>query len=235
MFARIATLGLVITLCASGAQAQRFNIDFNDPYAPPSLGGGPPSSLFGAAAGQAGYWNAIPMSWSWAWDLQDLTGAYTNVDVAVAISDSISGQSAYNPLTTGDYALLLNDARQVGYTDPGGYQIYTFTGLENGPYQVYTYAAPPSGGISATPVVVPGSTSANPQVVTGPIPADSFALGITHSLHDVLVTDGTLVVNITMPPGVEGGGWVAGMQIVPEPAALVLLALGGLLIARRGR
>jgi hypothetical protein len=235
MSARIVTLGLAIVLCASIAQAQRFNIDFDSPYSDPSLGGGAPSSSFGAAAGQAGFWNAIPISWSYVWDLQDLSGADTGVDVAVAASDSISGQAAYNPLTSGDYTLLLNDARQVGYTVPGGYQIYTFSGLENGPYQVYTYAAPPYGGISATPVEVLGSTSPNPQVVTGPISGDFFELGITHSLHDVLVTDGTLVVSITMPPGVEGGGWVAGMQIVPEPAALVLLALGGLVMARARR
>jgi hypothetical protein len=229
MFARVVAL-VCVGLLGSSALAQRFNIDMDDPSAFPYQGGGVPSIGFGAAAGQPGFWNSIntpnPVN------LLDLGGAATSVVMSVVSSDPVGTTAAFNPLTSGDYALLLNDARQVGLVFNGGFQTYTFTGLENGPYQVYTYAASPAGFVSATPVDVPGSSSPNPQVVTGPVAGDFFALGITHSLHDVLVTNGALVVNVTMPPGVENGGWIAGFQIVPEPHAFGLFLLGGLLMAR---
>lgn len=227
----------VSLICAlvttTSAVAQQFNIDIDSPSSPPALGGGVPSSTLGAAADQAGFWNSIAAGAS-SEPLFDLSGGVTGVTLDITTTFGFSTLAFNNPINTGDFALLFNDAHQIGTLDQGGTAIFEFSGLTNGAYQVYTYAVQPQGGVADAPVLVDGSTSTNPQIVTGPMPGDAFALGMTHALHNVAVTDGTLTVSITVPPN-NDGTYVNAFQIVPEPGTLGLLAAAALLCLRRKR
>lgn len=135
-----------------------------------------------------------------------------------------------NPLLTGDYALLMKDGRN----DPG---TWTFGNLIPGRYRLYTYAVLPTQEFLINRITVPGSITANPQVVTGPLLPMQFALGITHSIHDVDVTSvGQLVVNVS---GIPGGGvpYINGFQLilVPEPGTMLGLSTLTLLLLGRQR
>jgi hypothetical protein len=75
----------------------------------------------------------------------------------------------------------------------------------------------------------------NPQIVTGQLTPNQFEHLITHSVHDVEVTDGTLRWDFRNDPFIPGVV-VNGFQVVPvpEPATgFALLSLCAGLIARR--
>ncbi len=228
-----------IVLCAllfglgPPARAQAFNIDV-DHSGPPSLGFGLPSASFAAAANQPGAWVGVDVvSVNYAIPLRDITGALTGATVTRRINYvAISGGGYANFSNTGDYALLLNDFTDVAQSIPGGTLVHEFRNLLPGQYRVYTYAATPWGSVMPTPVVVPGSLTTNPQIVTGPMPGNALIEGITHTIHDVIVTNGSLDVSITQPPsGGNDGMVVNGFQLtyvpVPEPTSALVLTLGG--------
>jgi hypothetical protein len=221
LVSRFAALTALITTCA-GAIAQ-YNLDWNLP-GDPALGGGVPSSSYSAAApGHAGFWNDIPAQGSPSIMLRDLAGNLTGV-VLLGPAGGI-GNGFNNPLLSGDYRLLMADGRSLGD------DTWTFTGLPNGLFHLYTYAVRPSGVVTNTTVTVPGATI-EAQVVTGPIPPNTFQLGITHALHEKLVTDGTLSVRVT--EGVSSA-YLNGMQLiaVPEPALLISFGAGLVALMRR--
>lgn len=237
-----AMISLVVGLLAaclppSPALSQSFNIDIDcEDGSPPALGGGAPSSSFGAAAGQAGVWNLLNGVSTAPLSLVGLNGSTTGATVTLSYTVYLSCASYNNPTNTGDYALLLNDASQAGAIVQGGSLTYTFNGIANGSYKVYTYASAPQGDIgqlTASSVFVLGSTSQNPQLVTGPEPGNAFALGITHSIHDILVTNNTLIVDVSESPVGVYPAYVAGLQLqsVPEPDTILLMGLGLALIA----
>ncbi|MCH8274936.1 MAG: PEP-CTERM sorting domain-containing protein [Armatimonadetes bacterium] len=162
--------------------------------------------------------------------MYDLSGRLTDVTI-LATGGIGSGGGWRFEGNTGGYMLLLNDAANVG--EP---ITYTFSGLPTGPYTVYTYAVKPIGEWVPAEVFVAGSTSQNPQVVTGPMPGNRFEHLITHSIHEVSVGDGTLAVTVSGP---WPDTFVNGIQIVPvpEPGTLTVLAVGAsvLLLVRRRR
>jgi hypothetical protein len=218
------------------AHAALFNVDIDQIGAMPPHGGGAPSSTFGAAAGQPGFWNPVSGIALGPTPLLDTAGAATPVTLTVTSSSTaLSDLSYLQPLNTGDYALLLNDASQIGTLSQGGSRTYTFAGLSPGWYKIYTYAVAPQATVVPNPVLVPGAIGTNPEIVNGPMPGNAFAQGITHSIHDVLVTTGTLDVVFNIPANLSGGAYVNGFQIVPEPATVSLAALGGLAMIRRLR
>ncbi len=211
--------GLVLS---SPAWSQTFNVDIDLPGDPIEVGGGVPQPTFGAAAGQPGVWN----SWNGgSLSLFNTSGVPTSV--VMSASGPLGGGAGFNQTTnTGDFARLMNDYRQIG-TNP--FQTltatFTFTGLLDGPYTVYSYAT--TGFTTNSLVTVPGSTSPNPQSVVGPAMNNTFALGITHAVHQVNVTGGLLTVQVTTPANsnfLVGG--IAGFQIVPAPPVTALLAVG---------
>ena len=223
LLARCAPVALIALALSVGARAQ-FNCDLDDPGSPPFAGGGTPSSAFGAAANQPGYWNSLNAAGFGPTALRNLSGQLTNV-ICTGPSGGIG--SGFNFAgNTGDYALLLNDGHQV-YHDS-----WTFTGLAPGIYRLYTYAVWPNGVVTATAVTVPGSFTVNPQYVTGPMPGNRFDLNVTHSIHEIQVSTGNVTVNVD-----RGGhfGFVNGFQIVPvavpEPSIVLGLILGLLSIA----
>lgn len=237
MVRRLVTAMVFVCLPAALAQAQYFNIDVDQPGLNPPLGMGAPSSAFGAAAGQPGFWNTLSGVSYGPLALQDLAGNSTGVQVSVSASYSVLSDLAYNnPANTGDYALLLNDAEQVGSLSTGGTLTFTFTGIANGTYSIYTYACMSQGLTSLAEVSVPGSTTFNPQIVTGPMTGNAFALGITHSIHTIAVTGNTFQVVVNAPVvAANQGTYVNGFQIVPAPGGLAVLGLGALGGLRRRR
>ncbi len=226
----ICTLALALggsLVLASSARAQvGFNIDLDDPFAPPFAGGGVPSSGFGAAAGQAGFWNGLVDSGVPPMQLRDLSGQLTNVVVTGPVGGSGGGWNFQG--NTGDYALLLNDGRDVSH------DTWAFTNVPNGFYDVYTYTVFPDAthGYTST-VTVSNSITQNPQYVTGPMPGNRFILGVTHSIHEVYLTSGDF--SITVDFNGSHGAVVNGFQIVPvpEPGTILCLGAGMLMIAAR--
>jgi len=207
-------LALALVGCfgsVSPALAQGFNVDLD-------TGDGPPSSGFGGAAGQPGFWNSVDGT-PGPHQLHNLLDVPTPASLGITFDPLGGGGLSFNSGNTGDYALLMNDAQQVGNIDSGGWILYTFTGLIPGPYTVYTYAVAPHGIFVPVPVFVPGSTNPNTQIVTGPMPTNNtFSYLITHAVHDVLVgTDGVLKVDITIEGGLQWGAYINGFQIVPGP------------------
>jgi hypothetical protein len=204
-----------LTAFAVAARAQ-YNLDWNIP-GDPALGGGVPSSAFSAAApNHAGFWNDIPAQGSPSVQLRDLSGALTGV-LLLGPSGGVGGGNNFTA-NTGDHARLQNDFRIVGN------EAWTFTGLPSGPYRLYTYSAWPSTSVTNTTVTVAGA-NVPIQVVTGPMPGNAFQEGATHTVHDVLISNGTLTVQIDR--GVMNAA-LNGMQLVavPEPSAITIVAIG---------
>lgn len=222
--------GGCILVIAAAAAAQSFNVDLDDDDSPPEVGGGVPSSGFGAGAGQPGLWNSVLIVGSGPFALRDIQGAATPVSVRVATDETgYSGGGYNNPSNTGDYARLLNDATNVGTVVQGGMKRWTFSGLNPGEYDVYTYAVAPNGRPIDVPVFVPEAIEMQTQIVSGPMPGNALIYGITHCIHRVqVVSGGVLRVVVKQPPFMQGNFYVNGFQIVavPETEPIVTVAIG---------
>lgn len=194
--------GLTVLAVMSRAHGQSFNVDLNTSVVATS-GLGPPSAAF-AAVGQAGTWNAFTGDIALNLNLVDLAGAATGV--TLARSSALGGNfNSDNANTSGDHQLLLDD----GYD---GVVTFTFTGLAPATYDVITYAIAPDSDTARTSITVPGSTSANPQVIGGAMPVNDFALGVTHALHSVKICPGA---NLVIQSAVSAGfATVNGIQLV---------------------
>jgi hypothetical protein len=229
-------LAALVLLAVRPAAAEFINVDIDcEGGGQPQLGEGAPAPSF-AAAGFAGTWNLMNGQNPGPLALLDLAGNATGVTLTSTTADIFSCLAYNNPSNTGDYALLLNDASQAGDIQNGGTRTWTFNNLANGFYQVITYGAAPQGFTSTSPITVPGATTSNPQVVTGPMAGNALALGITHVIHDISVTSNTLtIIESIGPNGNDGGTYIQGFQLVPEPISAGLLAGGALLLRRRPR
>jgi hypothetical protein len=218
------------------AHGQSFNIDIDIFFGDPGLGNGAPSASFGAAAGQQGFWNRCayvgdPQS------LSDLDGNATGVQMSYTTGKAGSGGGHASSVTgnTGDYALLLNDSVSVAPLLDGGHLTYLFSGLQAGQYRVYTYAVNIGGGFMPTPVEVFGGTPPV-EIVTGPMPVNSFQHLITHSIHDVNVfPSGELNLRIVQPPNSPFSMQINGFQIVtvPEVSSRIVVGFGAAIVLLR--
>jgi hypothetical protein len=218
---------LIISIAAGAAGAvanglqiiryQSLNVDVGTNVM--GVGGfGAPSSAFGAAAGLPGVWNNVTGTGIGPFALMDIAG---NANAVTLTRDSgAGGNFGYNNGdTSGDFELLMDDGQDVGSSAPTPpTRVYTFSGLDAGAYTVYTYAWAPDLTTYVSSVSGPGG--ANPQTVGGPLPApNTFALGITHALHDVVVAPGgALSMSIATPPPTPPAtmnfGTVNGFQVI---------------------
>jgi hypothetical protein len=79
-------------------------------------------------------------------------------------------------------------------------RVILFEGLEPGLYEVYAYAVRPLPRYVPVEVTVPGALTENPQLCTGPMPADwVFRRGVTHTVHRVWAVGGVIQIRVTGP------------------------------------
>ena len=221
--ARTLTAAAATLVTTVAASAQSFNIDFGN-TAP---GTGSPTNAFGAAAGQAGFWQTIAsVTANVPIVMQDLSGAATAATIACNQTELSFGFD--NPGTTGDTQLLMDDLLDMG--GAGSSDVFTISGLQNGSYDVYTYAWAPDSATFLTNVSVNG---VNQQVIGGAWPG-GFQQGITHALHTaVQVVNGTMTIQTSTSSGFSS---LNGLQLViPGPGALALLGVAGVVGSRRRR
>jgi hypothetical protein len=175
------------------ASAQGFNVDFAKIY-------GTPSSAYGAAAGQTGFWNHKDHTTA-SITLLDTTGTPTAVSLAHTATPLVLGHN--HPSTTGDQQALLDD-----FLD--GNKTITFTGLANGNYAVYTYAWGPESGTYLTRVRVTGANE--PDKVVGGSWAGDHTEGVTYARHTVTIANGSLTIACTVENNFSS---INGVQVVP--------------------
>jgi hypothetical protein len=186
---RTANLALTcsLPLFAASVGAQSVNLDYG------AQAGAPAADY--AAAGLAGEWNTLALGPGPAAPLVDLLGQPTQVTVAYDFSETFGID---DPATSGDDARLFDDG--IGFV--GDVQLHVdFAGLTNGTYELITYGWTP-GMPGDTTLVMIGQDFETMAISGGPWPG-GLAEGVTHVVHEVTVSDGTLSV------GIVGGVWGA--------------------------
>lgn len=191
--------GLAVLLFSlpCSAKLQSCNVDLGD-----ELAMGVPMPSYGAAAGQAGVWNGVPVS-APTRAIVNLDGSPTNV---VFTNASNFGVTWNHPGTVAGDQALLDD---LG--DPGIGGQFRFTGLQPGGYEVWTYAWAPDSATSFSTVIVTGASELA-TVVGGPWPGE-MTEGVTHAVHHVVVTNGTLQITVHPAAGSSFSS-LNGIQLV---------------------
>jgi|CXWL01.1.fsa_nt_gi hypothetical protein len=214
-------LSLAIAVLSTSSFAQSFSVDMNSTFASPPLGGGIPDPSFGGAAGVPGVWNRISAADFGTNLLLGLDGNLTTVSLIGPSGGG--GAGAFIQQNTGNWAALLNDAREVGIA--GSVLNFRIEGLTNGTYRLFSYVAsinlPYSTNLAKVSVV---QASTAPQFTSGDMPGNQFVQGVTHTVHDLIVTNGT--VNVSIETMVYGS-YFNGLQLVavPEPSTLAICIL----------
>lgn len=209
--ARLLCLPALLALAAL-AKAQAFNLDVGDNLVLWPV----PSSAYGGAAGQPGFWNNVHNPYSAV--LSDLSGSPTAASCASTITSSFNWP--FGPLS-GDDMNLMNDIQAISSIGPAA--VWTFSGLANGSYAVYTYAWAPDSANARTAVDVTGALEGQ-QIVGGSWTGSPHVLGLTYALHHVTVTNGTLVV--TCAGALNTSGSVNGFQLVPAGSSFSAFCAG---------
>lgn len=185
---RSTILVMVATACAvPHVFGQSLNIDYGN------AAGSPPADY--AAAGLPGVWNALTAG---SGVTQHLVGLNGDGVVATVVHSHVSPVAVADPGTSGPDEALLDDGL------PGlGDVAFTiqFQGLISGLYEVTTYAWTPANPEDATLVIVDDSYGGG-LVAGGPWPG-GLQEGITHVVHEVEVSEGTLTMIVV------GGYWGA--------------------------
>lgn len=218
-FLKIFLTCLAIPSGGAISSAQSIFVDLDVIIGGPDVGAGAPGSAFGAAAGVPGFWNRVPADSGGPFSPRDIFGNTTGVSMTWLGGGGGLGYN--NPNIAGDFKLLMADAEAVG---AGGLR-FTITGLLPGDYRILTYACKPQGEAWTTMITVPGSTSQNPQAVTGPMPVNQFILGVTHSVHDVSLSGGPLLIQAAEHQNSYVNGFQI-LQVVPEPLSIFTFVIG---------
>jgi hypothetical protein len=196
-------------LSAGVARAQSFNLDVGDNLILSPV----PSSSYGAAANQAGVWNAVKTPYSVT--LVDLNGNPSSVTTASTSPNAFN----YPGFANGDDQDLMFDVQDIDQFS--GTATWTITGLTPGAYLIYSYAWAPENTGAQTEVSVVGSSDPL-QLVGGIWNGPPHVLGITYALHHVNV-NGQLVIDVT---GHNASGSINGFQIVQESGAFSSFCFG---------
>lgn len=220
-FATLVGLGLTASL----SLAQSFNIDLDVSGGGPTVGQGVPSPTFGAASGQVGVWNRVGgASHNRTHSLVDLQGATTSA--TMRFTDSGGGGGSGWVGNTGDHRLLMNDYTTI--TIPC---TFTFSGLLPGRYSILTYGADAQGRAVPLQVRIPGAVTEVLRTGTMPAPGNRFIEGVTHTVHEILLSGSTLQLVLSdpisnNPPDPSVNGLQLVYTPVPEVSTFIGVAFG---------
>jgi hypothetical protein len=208
------------------ATAIPINLDFGSTY-------GTPSSSYGGAAGWVGTWNQIDPTSSSPNSVLDINGNPTGVTVTVSPGERL--YSSNDPSTSGDVQALLDDELDVWPYTVGGTATVTISGLIAGPYEVYTYARDANTPRNETVTITVNGVSQTVQPTSNTF--SGFILGENYAFHSgVLAAGQNLNITATIQNDVGGDyGMINGIQFVPEPKTLLLIATGLAGLAVQGR
>lgn len=192
---------------ASIAGAQSFNVDIGRIGYSWEEGVLTPSSSYGAAAAQPGFWNEVGTDATPTSPLNDLNGVATGVTLTRSMIGSVDSRPTFS--TTGDCESLLDDA-QVAMAP----LTYTFSNLAAGNYIIYTYAIDNYDYDNHPTVTMNNASGMVQQSVGGQYAyVNELAPGLTHAMHAFsLNSPGN--VTITVSPGQTGTAVCSGFQVV---------------------
>jgi hypothetical protein len=192
------------------ASAQSFNLDVGDNLILSPV----PSSAYGAAAGQPGFWNLVKNPYSVTLTL--LNGSLSGATVASSGTNSFN----YPGFAANDDQNLMYDCQDINQFS--GTVTWTFSGFSDGSYRVYTYAWDPVNSGAHTSVNVPGSPDPA-QIVGGIWTGSPHVLGVTYARHQIDVSGGTFTVEVA---GSGASGSINGFQIVQDSSAFTPFCAG---------
>ena len=217
---------LTIFLASAHAAAQSFNIDFGV-----SGNNVVPSSAYGAAANQSGFWNAVrPVG-----QMRDLSGTLTSMTVGGSGGGTFQGNIAG---ATGDELAMMSDcvAGNVLVGDESSF--VSFGGLQAGQYRCFIYGWNPD---SSSPGYGQYRMWDGQQVqlnFTSSWPGQQV-LNQTYFTKDLTVTNASERFRVTMiglgSDAVPRATVINGLQIVMIPAPASVAPLGLLALAARRR
>ncbi len=212
----IQALTIALVGCTtSSVFAQSMNVDFDMSNEEPESCFLPTNDY--AAAGNAGHWNSINNIFGEMINpvggLRDLNGDTTNA--IVDYDDETAAFCHLNPdIVDINHRALLSDAWYLGYLGKFPDVItFQFTGLQNGTYEVITYAFIAEDASSITSIDVVGSPEG--PLLSGGEWTGSPVEGVTHVVHHVDVTDGTITIPATKIAGLDN--MVNGFQLTLIP------------------
>jgi hypothetical protein len=188
---------------AGTANAQGFNIDFND-----GISMSPTCAPTYAAAGTAGTWNGVDAGLATPTNLLNKAGIATGVSMTLASTLTFTLQFT-NAAYTGEDAKMMED---VCYGT--GLETIDFSGLAIGNYSIYTYALAPDNKSGLITGIDCDQSLDGLQQAGGALWTGSHVEGGSYSKHSAYVSDGTLHLDITAILGFES---INGIQIEVEP------------------
>lgn len=206
---RVAAMAAGAACLAGPAAAQTFNVDIDAASGP---GAGVPQVTFPGAAATPGRWNAVPPTGAGPFRLLLLNSATSSVTITRTGPAASFGRTP--AAITGDHARLLGDIQNIANPTPGDNPGSTLTiaGLAPGDYEIYTYAiAPDSSTLRSIVTVTPSPDP--PATVGGTLPANTFTVGITHSVHRFTVINDDDVITLNVRGGTASPGSLSGFQI----------------------
>ncbi len=185
-----------VALAPAVVFAQSVNIDYGD-------GPGAPTADY-AAAGLPGVWNAIAGGPDMPQPLVALNGR----TIAATVTYNLTAPTTFDdPATSGNDERLLDDGLGLLGDVPMN---MAFEGLVNSMYEVTTYGWTPTMPSDSTLVILNEDYTVG-LIVGGPWPG-GFKQGVTHVVHEVEVSNGTMTISAL--GGVWGAsGFVNGVQL----------------------